>query len=231
MVNILNYFNLSEPSERITNIYATPDDFKDFYHAISENEKRSVIRHFIINNVPYAFKEKPILYEQLVQYLADKLQISTNDIKLIGSAKTGFSVSPLPDYGRRFGQHSDLDFSIINEDIFFSLEREFNNWADQYNNKTIFPNNARQESFWNSNLYEVPRYQLKNEFIDTYRIPNWSQFSMAKNINNSLALIAINLKNIHSLEIKQASVRVYKSWGSFSRKVNQNIDIVMKKTS
>ncbi len=229
MVNILDYINLSETSDRISNVYATPIDFKDFYNLTSDSEKRSIIRHFIINNVPYAFKDKPVLYEQLIQYIADKLQISTNDIKLIGSAKTGFSISPPPNFGKEFGSHSDLDFLIINEDIFFSLELEFNTWANQYKNKEISSNNSKQEFYWNHNLYEVPKYQLKNGFIDTYKIPNLSNFPTTQKLNNSLFLVSTNLNKFHSIKIKGASVRVYKTWKNFINKLNQNIELVLNK--
>ncbi|RYX87028.1 hypothetical protein EON73_02255 [bacterium] len=230
MVNILDYINLSKTSNEIVNVYSTSNQFRDYYYAVSDSEKRSIIRHFIINNVPHVFKEKPVLYEQLIQYFADKLQISTNDIKLIGSAKTGFSISPPPNYGKKFGSHSDLDFSIINSDIFFTLEAEFNTWANQYKNKEI-SSTAKQELYWNQNLYEVPKYQLKNGFIDSYKIPNRSNFPTTQKLNNSLFLISTNLNKFHSIEVKGASARVYKSWDSFSKKVNQNIDIVLKKIS
>ncbi|MGI4899565.1 MAG: hypothetical protein ACRYFT_13430 [Janthinobacterium lividum] len=228
MVNILNYINLSEASNGIVNVYSTSTEFRDYYYAISDSEKISIIRHFIINNIPYAFKEKPVLYEQLIQYFADKLEISTNDIKLIGSAKTGFSMSPPPNYGKEFGGHSDLDFSIINSDIFFTLEAEFNTWADQCKNKEI-SSTAKQELYWNQNLYEVPKYQLKNGFIDSYKIPNRSSFPTTQKLNNSLFLISTNLNKHHSIEVKGASVRVYKSWNSFIKKLNQNIELIMNK--
>ena len=106
MVDIRDYINLSETANSINNSYSVPADFKDYYNNIDNNEKKSLVRHFIVNNIPFAFKDKPILYEQITQYLADKLNISPTEVKLIGSAKTGFSISPLPDYGRTFGQHS-----------------------------------------------------------------------------------------------------------------------------
>src|ERR1043165_2698801 len=98
MIEIKNYIKLSKIAESIIDNFTNSKNFKDNYRLVSDNERKAFLRHFIINNVPYAFKSKPLLYEQITQYLSDMLGLSTNEIKLIGSAKTGFSISPPPNY-------------------------------------------------------------------------------------------------------------------------------------
>jgi len=227
MVDIRDYINLSKTATSISNSFSVPADFKNYYKTIGSNEKKSLVRHFIVNNIPFAFKDKPILYEQITQYIADKLQISPTEVKLIGSAKTGFSISPLPDYGKSFGQHSDLDFSIVNEELFNKLEDEFTDWSDQFRLNGIAANNPTEQGYWLQNLDSGPR-QLNNGFIDTHFIPNREQFVNTRKINNSLWLIQKYLDETHSIKVKKASASIYRSWYSFAGRLNRNTDYVMK---
>jgi hypothetical protein len=94
MTDIREYITLSLTASAISSAYSIPADFKYYYNNIGNKEKKSLVRHFIVNNIPFAFKDKPILYEQIIQYIADKLYISPSEVKLIGSAKIGFSISP-----------------------------------------------------------------------------------------------------------------------------------------
>lgn len=228
MVDIRDYLNLSKTASSITNSFSVPTDFKSYYKTIGNNERRSLVRHFIVNNVPFAFKDKPILYEQITQYIADKLQITPTEVKLIGSAKTGFSISPLPDYGKTFGQHSDLDFSIVNEELFNTLEDEFTDWADKFKQKQILAFNSTEEGYWYQNLDSCPR-QLNNGFIDTKFIPNRNIFAMTSKINNSLFFIKKYLAETHNIKVKKASASIYRNWFSFAGRLNRNTDSVMKK--
>lgn len=227
MADIRDYINLSKTAVSINSSYSVPADFKKYYNSIDDKEKKSLIRHFIVNNIPFAFKEKPILYEQITQYIADKLQISPSEVKLIGSAKTGFSISPLPDYGRAFGQHSDLDFSIVNDGLFNNLEEEFNDWADLFREKQIKASNITEECYWFQNLDSGPR-QIKNGFIDTHFIPNRDQFIMTKKINNSLWLIQKYMNEKHGIKVKKVSASIYRNWYSFAGRLNRNTESVMK---
>ncbi|WP_443946953.1 hypothetical protein ACJVDH_07545 [Pedobacter sp. AW1-32] len=228
MVDIRDYIVLSKIATSISSCYSIPDDFKNYYNQIDKSEKKSLIRHFVVNNIPFAFRDKPMLYEQITQYIADKLQISTSEVKLIGSAKTGFSISPLPDFGRAFGQHSDLDFSIVNEDLFNNLNNEFNDWSDLYKTKQIKANNDTEEGYWNQNLEGGAR-KLKRGFIDTHFIPNRDKFIKTKKINNSLWLIQKYLDEQHGIKVKKVSASVYRSWNSFAGRLNVNTESVMSR--
>lgn len=228
MADIRDYITLSKIATEISSTYSIPDDFKSYYKSIDYKEKKSLVRHFIVNNIPFAFKEKPMLYEQITQYIADKFYISPTEVKLIGSAKTGFSISPLPDYGRNFGEHSDLDFSIVNEKLFESLEDEFNNWSNLFTTKQIQPNNETEETYWYQNLDSGER-QLKRGFIDTHFIPNRYSFPTTQKINNSLWLIKKHIDDKHGIKVKKVSASFYKNWNSFSGRLNTNTENVMKK--
>lgn len=227
MVDIRDYISLSKKAISIKETVALPNDFKDYYNGVYKPEQVSVVRHFVINNVPFAFSNKPILYERLTQYIGDKLGISYDEVKLIGSAKTGFSMSPPPAYGRVFGEHSDLDFSLINAQLFGELVEEFNSWLNQFEAGKIAPRNAREEDYWRSNLQNGP-VKIDYGFLDTNYIPNRDMFPLTKKINNSLWLVKYNLESICDFKVKKVTASVYRDWSSFAARLNRNTAFVMK---
>jgi len=226
MGNIRSYLKLSDKAEKIAEVYSTPASFSSIYFELEPLEQKSYINHFIINNNPYIFKDIPLLYQQIIQYLAEELELDNADIKLIGSAKTGFSISPKPDYGRPFSDQSDLDFTIFNESLFIKLKSEFNLWAEQYENKKILPRESERK-YWDNNLIIVPK-NLKRGFIDTYKIPNRSLFPFTMKINNSLYLIKYKLNEIHGIKSSKASLRVYENEHLFLNQLKLNTEYILK---
>jgi hypothetical protein len=228
MTDIREYITLSLTASAISSAYTIPADFKYYYNNIGDKEKKALVRYFIVSNIPFAFKDKPILHEQITQYIADKLYISPSEVKLIGSAKIGFSISPYPNYGKKIGEHSDLDFSIVHGILFDTLEDEFPNWSNLYRTKEIKPNNNTEESYWAQNIFNEAR-QLNRGFIDTHFIPNRSLFPTTQKINNSVWLIKKILAEKHGINVKKASASLYKNWDSFEARLNTNTESIMKK--
>lgn len=227
MADIQDYLLLSDAAKSVNVIFTNPKDFSEQYEMLYQHEKRSYLRHFFVNNLAYLFSDRPILYEQILQYLADKLGTSTSNIRLVGSGKIGFSMDKPPKYGTPFGPHSDLDFSIIDEEIFLKLEDEFYSWEEQYKAGLDLPKSEREKRYWDENLSVVPN-QLKNGFIDTYKIPNHSPFELTRKINNCLYLIGDNLSRIHRIPNKKTSARVFSSWDVFLKRLKMNSEYVFK---
>ncbi len=230
MANIGNYLRLSDTAFNITDIYTNPKDFYTSFSNIYDSERDSFLRHTLINNVPYVFKLKPLLFEQITQYLADNLNISPSGVKLIGSGKTGFSISPPPNYGNLFSPNSDLDFSVISEKLFLNLKDEFESWASQFKNGILLPQNKNQEIYWPQNLDNCSK-TLKRGFIDTYKIPSYNQFVKTQTIQNSLYLIQDKLGKIYDIKVKKASIRVYKNWNSFVYQLKLNTESILNTVS
>lgn len=227
MGEIRQYIKLSEKAKTITKLYEEPIRFFENYFELEPLEQQSYINHLIVNNIPYAFKHIPLLFEQIVQYLADEIGLNYSDIKLIGSAKTGFSISPKPNYGNPFTDKSDLDFSIINENLFMNLTIEFEHWIELYTNGKIEPKKA-EEKYWDANLESVKR-SIKRDFIDTYKIPNRNMFPITQKINNSLFLIIFKLNEYHGIKNSKTSIRVYKDWDAFYKQLRINTEFVLSK--
>lgn len=225
MNDIRDYIRLSDSAIEIKQIFANSEDFKKFYLTVKDNEEESLLRHFIVNNIPFVFKEKPMLYEQLTKYVGDKLTIAASEIKLIGSAKTGFSISPNT-YGKAFGNHSDLDFSIINERIFSQLENEYLKWSNLYKEQKIQPTNQTEKRYWTDNL-KTGKNQIRKGFLDPRFIPNRESFELTKRINNTMWIIKKYLLQEHDIELKNVSASIYKNWPSFAARLKRNTSNVM----
>ena len=121
----------SDMVNSVNSIYMTPEHFINSYKSItSELERKFLLRHIIRFNVPFIFKDKPLVFEQIRSYLSHLLHLEVGDILIIGSSKTGFSMSP-KEYGKPFGEQSDIDFTIVNQRLFEQLEREFLIWKLQ----------------------------------------------------------------------------------------------------
>lgn len=226
MGNIKTYINLSERAKKINKLFDNPNNFLSNYLELGHLEQKSYINYIIVNNSPYIFREIPLLYEQVVQYLADELELGFADVKLIGSAKTGFSISPRPSYGNPFTENSDLDFTVINNALFKNLSKEFELWVEMYTNQKLLPKD-NEKAYWDDNL-TIVRKNIERGFIDTYKIPNRDPFPLTKKINNSLFLITFKLNEFHGIKNYKSSLRVYKDGVTFLNQLKLNTEYVLR---
>jgi hypothetical protein len=226
MGNIKTYINLSERAKKINQLFDNPNSFLSNYLELEHLEQKSYLNYIIVNNSPYIFREIPLLYEQIVQYLADELGLGFSDVKLIGSSKTGFSISPKPTYGNPFTEKSDLDFTIINEELFENLRKEFELWTEMYNNQRLLPKES-ERVYWQNNLSIVQK-NIERGFIDTYKIPNRDPFPLTRKINNSLYLITFKLNEYHGIKNSNSSLRVYKDGVTFLNQLKLNTEYILQ---
>lgn len=227
MSKIKQYLRLSDAARNISKLYEQPHSFCANYKSIEPLEQRSYISYLIINNCPFIFRNTPLLFEHVRLYLSDELDVHNNDIKLIGSAKTGFSISPAPSYGNPFTENSDLDFSIINQSLFEKLKGEFSLWKKLYEEGAVLPTGP-EKRYWLSNFDILPK-NIYRGFIDTYKIPNRSYFPTNRKANNALSNVTTKLKEYYGIANSKASIRVYKNWDCFFEQLKLNTECVLNK--
>lgn len=225
MANIINYLQTSLECEKPIEQVETAKFLKENYFTLDENERKSLLNFLIISNFCYAFKTKPLIYEQTTQYIADKFSINKTQIILLGSARTGFAIAP-NSYGRKFSENSDLDFAIINQSLFDNCVQDFKLWKRKTDNSE-YADNVKNK-FWSDNQTNL-KFQIKRGFIDTYKIPNFTEFTTTQQLNQSLSLIVVNLLKYQRIKVKEASVRVYKDWNTFHKQLRINIESVLEK--
>ena len=230
-MTISDFIYSSKALSKVKGKYIQADVFLKAYSALDDIERRSLVYHYIMDNSPFAFTEvyeKPLLFEQIRQYLSTILDVDVNHVKLIGSTKTGFKMDATA-YGADYRKESDLDFMIIDGSLFDKIADEFEIWKEAYVEKhEMLPKSDYERKCWDDNISKLP-LNLNYGFVDTYKIPNRpSILPITQKINNSMSLVVQKLQAHHGFLTKHASMRVYRDIDSFYCQKCRNIDAIMR---
>ena len=229
MISNRKFFKLSEEARMINKFFISSERFKEInVNGDCELEKDSTIYHYVFDNVPYAFRQFPILYENIKRLMALKLNVHFDSIRLIGSAKTGFAIDP-DHYGKEFSKNSDLDFAVADPSLFEEMRQEARQWMSDYRLGDIKPKES-EKKYWNANFKLLPK-NIDRGFIDENKIPRGQRYPHTNDIGNTMFLIKSNLKSFGYMEIKNCSVRVYKDIECFYQQTFLNIYSSIEKIS
>lgn len=181
-----------------------------------EQSRAAIARLWLSEGIPFAFKEKPALYDSIRSWLSNRLSVDAKDIHLTGSARLGQSLAPKK-LGQAFGQHSDLDLFVVSSTLFEKIKAEFNLWSYRFESGIEAAKNDTELKFWRENLYLGPK-NLGRGFLDSKIIPNRDQYPNTQNISQSMWLLKGKLDiTTDAPTVKEASVRCYSDWRSFVR--------------
>jgi hypothetical protein len=61
--------------------------------SFTSKEIKELISTYFIQGIPFAFKENPVVFEEMKGWMADRLRINSQEITVIGSSRLGFSLS------------------------------------------------------------------------------------------------------------------------------------------
>ncbi len=230
-MNVSDFIHSSKELASVKGYYVSADDFLMAYTKLNDIEKKSLVLHYIMDNSPFAFTniyQKPILYEQIKQYISHILDVNISHIKLIGSTKTGFRMDT-EDYGAVYSKTSDLDFMIIDDRLFSVLQSEFYIWENAYlKEKSIEPKNENEKKYWDYNKTILQR-SIGLGFIDTKFMPNRTDLLPTNSkVNNTMSLVVRNLKSQYGFITKGASMRVYNNTNSYYCQQVRNIEAIIK---
>jgi hypothetical protein len=81
---------------------------------------QQVVEQRILGGMPWVFKDKEADHELLLSHLTTKLSIPKECIKIVGSGKVGYSISP-DTYGRIFSDYSDVDVVVVDTTKFEAI--------------------------------------------------------------------------------------------------------------
>ena len=76
-----------------------------------------IIENHLFNGIPYYSSDKPEIHSQMTRAIARGLKVPPRDICVVGSARIGFSLSPLR-FGEPFSQYSDIDVFVVSTSLF-----------------------------------------------------------------------------------------------------------------
>lgn len=88
-----------------------------FEESLKRRSAEVVTGELFSEDDPYVFRENKNGYSVLRDHISKSLAIETANIRIIGSALTGFSLSP-DTYSRAFGVTSDIDVLVVSERLF-----------------------------------------------------------------------------------------------------------------
>ena len=94
--------------------YLSVDEFKNIILNASLDH---VVQRHIFEGVPYVFRERPESSSLLTKHLCGAMDLSEQNVIVVGSAKVGFSLNP-DNFPRKFSEISDIDVIVISEGLF-----------------------------------------------------------------------------------------------------------------
>ena len=215
-------FSISEHCAQLIDQYPSSDMLLSVAQAMNRDERRRFIRLWLTEGIPFAFRNAPMLYEIVRSWLASQFETHPKLITIIGSARIGYSLAPYPQYGRPFGDGSDLDFVIISENVFCGLSDTFYKWKAEVDMGSVHPKGETQQKYWEDNLNRLPKNIIKG-FVDAHKIPSWFRYPLAQNVANKMWLLKEKLVATPiAPKIRRAGVRVYRDWDAFLAQMEIN---------
>jgi hypothetical protein len=215
-----------ETDNLLTERYPSPKDFAKGVQAALPGVREGILRGIITEGIPFAFRDRPTLYEEIRDFLARRLDVSPKNIALVGSARLGYSLSPIG-YGKPFTAGSDLDFSAISEMLFLRVVDAFHQWEADLATGRETLTDARELRFWKDNLQKVP-WNVRRGFIDPYKVP--LRYKVVQDVENSLWLVKEKLaRTPPPVTIKRASLRVYRNWEAYARQQELNLTQLVRR--
>jgi len=215
-------FTLSKQAQDLKADFLPPSEFAGAARRVDQSEVGGFLRHWLMDGTPYVFFEMPMLYESIRTWLSSRLQINPLEIKLIGSARTGFSLAPPPDFGKPFGPASDLDIAVVSADLFWKCKLAFEQWKADYKSGTVSPRHAKEKFYWGENATVVPS-SLGRGFIDPNKIPTFNRYPISQTIAETMRLLKTKLDiSVSAPNVRKATIRVYNTWQSFHKQVKIN---------
>ena len=92
-------------------------DFKDFKKVIEVKGPEVAVNSLLFYGPVFYFQNDQKKYFFFKHKLSEKLDIHTNDIEIVGSARLGFSLNR-EKFGKPFGKESDIDVAIVSNRLF-----------------------------------------------------------------------------------------------------------------
>jgi hypothetical protein len=127
------------------------------------------------------------------------------------------------DFGRPFGEKSDLDIAVVSQKLFEAVAEVFSKWKHDYTNGIVNPQNDRQRYLWPENLKFGER-NLPLGFFDVNKLPTLDRYPLVKNIQNTMWALREKLKVTPKAPLpRNASTRVFATWRDLVARVSLNL--------
>lgn len=180
----------------------TPAKFKT---SLFQESTESLVECLFDWDCPHIFGKSPKAYRTLREFLAGRLDTDPEDIRVVGSALLGFSLSPTqvgdrPKFGIPFGDDSDVDIVVVSKQLFdefwFSLLR--------WNHESKW-----SMSRWRQMSAERAIQGQKSGIFWGFMMPQYLTFSKGTKMwKASLRLLSL----IPEMSRWESKARLYRTW-------------------
>lgn len=183
---------------------------------INKLDTESIYKKYLLGQEVWYFKQKDPAkylqtYDDFKHYVANSLGINFNNISIVGSAKTGVSLSPDKEF-KTFDDDSDLDLVLVSPTLFYKF---WDAYLDLYREKKSFG-----YKFVTSNIFR--------RFISIKRPdPNHLTF---KNWIEKVEKFNKDYQVLFNIEC-DINYRIYDSWESVEKYHFKGIDELKEKVN
>lgn len=94
-----------------------PLDADEFRSILINRPAEVIVKEYVFGGTPHVFRENPESLGVLFNHLSGALEIPDHSMRIVGSAKIGFSLSP-DAFPRQFSEQSDIDVLVVDELLF-----------------------------------------------------------------------------------------------------------------
>lgn len=188
--------------------------------ASTRHTRDAVARLWLSEGLPCAFRDCPGVYEDIRGWMSSRLDVHPKQITLVGSARTGYS---LANFGKQFGEHSDLDFCVVSAELFGSFSRVFDAFSEDYRSGVVQPRNERERMLWDENLRFGGR-NIPQGFFDADKLPTFDRYPLAQRVGQTMWALKSKLEITPGApRVRRASIRLYRDWRSFIERLTLNL--------
>ena len=187
----------------------------DFENLLKCSDIDSILDDYLFNGLPCYFKSNPQIHSQMIGGISEGLEVSPDDICVVGSARTGFSLSPYK-FGQPFGRNSDIDVVVVSSTLFDP------SWIDiltfRQRNWHRLKSTTRAYS-----AKHKEKHHIYNEWI----YPNL--IADALEIGNMWVLTFNGLSRIPELSSRSVRGRLYRTWDHVREYHRSGLRIIKKR--
>jgi hypothetical protein len=202
---------ISDWARSLREAYPDPNGWAQF-GKLAKRDIYRFTRLWLTEGIPFAFRDKPILYELGRESLARVLGDDPKHVSMAGSARLGFSLAEKK-FGQAFTSKSDLDVFLVSPAMFERLASDAQLFVDRFQAGLIELKTAGQKKYWPTNAAELP-ITMQSGFIDSWRVPNVGRYPAFQAVSSALTALGKTLAPAADdlWSIERLSLRTYASW-------------------
>ena len=220
-------FDIAPKLSNIIGHYPDPITVKQLVEDQVSHYDRMFVRLWLAEGIPHAFHNCPSLYQVTREWLARKLEVSPEDITIVGSARLGYSLKPSC-FSRAFNSRSDLDYVVISEPLFLKCQEASMLFVADYESSFITPTSDAQRQEWAGDVAFIKRNTLKG-FLNSGKVPNWKRYEAMRSMENHFWHLGAKIKLTRgSPEFSKATFRIYRDYDSFIKRASINLSYALQ---